>query len=325
MTEHNKIVHLSQFNRVNHFQIDEIKQLLDHGATQEALEKIKLLLKHSPDHIELLHLQLIGLQALNAWTEVEELSERLLQLTDESNYYFYLTCYLNSLVEQGEMQLVADTIEDELIVNTFDEEEESLLLELLGYCLENVNIEAERFLEQIQLAIVSNNVEKQWVYFHKWKRLGLRPPDMFMQLLEEASVHPLLKTEIIELLKEHDVNQKVTIQKFQHETTIELAKLPRRKEHPIYRLVENHLQSSEQSDLTLVHYMLELFDRYSLVYYPFFFSKEDVLSFIAALSSVATELINSDDELAIKRTEIVKEFIKQIEKSNTTYLSLTYL
>lgn len=325
MPKDKKIVKIPQIKRTYWSLEKEIDELIDAGSYEVALDKIAEAL----DRVELpgtLYLRkLLCLQHLERYREVEDLADQLLRFADDGNYFQYLTFYLDSLAKQGLNPLVYERIQEELEKDHFTAAEKAQLLERQKATEKMLAEKSSKILDTLKMATLTNNQEKQWLSFHKWKRYKQDPPTFYLELIANESVHPILKTEMIEAFINMDVYTDVTIRKFDRTLTVSLQKLPKLKEHPTYQTIEKHLQKLQDSNVTLATYMAELFERYSKVYYPFFFPKKDTFTFLAALQYVALQLYGEEAELDMERTEQVNTYIKEIENSNQIYLALVYL
>ena len=109
----------------------------------------------------------------------------------------------------------------------------------------------------------------------KWKLDNLPVSEQFYPLLTDQTVHPVLKTEILLLLKRKQVSDEITVMKYGRSKLISPAKLDSIEKHEAYLAVKEHLYDVEQHNPSLYMIALELLDCYVFVHYPLFLRAEE--------------------------------------------------
>lgn len=324
MPKENKIIQFPTPNRSLQRQ-QQVEKLMKEEEYVKALKLIDSLLTESFHVITNNLYKLTCLQHLNDWKQIEDLSQQLLENDTDKNYFRYLLFYVTSLYHQEQYELIVETIRTMKQTREIPDQIESKLHVLFKQSEKKIQQQSDRILQQFQLAIASNDTKQQWILLNQWKRLQVTPPTEMIQMLSLETVHPIIKTEWIDVFQESRLDIEVTIQKFMNTITISLQQLPKRKHHPIYVAVEDHLQSIQRTNLTIAAFMNELFEHYSIVHFPFFFQESEMDDFVAALEIVALRYYHTNEKQdGTEKTEI-KNFINEIENSHQMYLSLVYL
>lgn len=318
-----KVVHLPVFKRQLEKIEIESELLIKERDFQLALEKIDTLLGHQHVSKQININKMICLIELDRWEEAEIFSESLIANRHTDYYYDYLEFYLLVLFETEQYSLCMQIIDEEMDKEEIPQPFLSKYRELHHTCYEwNSNL-AKEISQQMELAIISENHQQQWLLFHRFEQLYVSPPELFIQMLQMETVHPVLKTNIIRHLQQHRVDREITIIKGQDKMTTTVLALPPLKKHPCYVDILKRTEQSTGDNPTLLHFVEELLDHYSEVCYPFYYPKEDApIVAIAFLTVSQMHFQLTDTNKAYQITEKTADYCKQIQACNEIYFKM---
>lgn len=294
-------------------------RLMTDGNVEKALTYIEVLLKHEYETERLYVKKLYCLHELGCWQAIEQLAESL--RTEKINPQIDLY-YVVSLFKQEQYELVIDFFHESINAEQVPENIYKEMKHVYDESKHIINEKANTINEQIQLAIVSGNGRDQWLLFHQWDKLNIKPPELFLYMLQEKRVNPIVKTNILKALQQWQVTEEVIVSKAEKSQTFSLNELSDLMNHPVYEATLKRIESIEQSNPTLHVLVWELLQRYAEFIYPFLYEAEDIEFVSEAAIALARNHLEGTHIANQNLSHKTINFIKQIEHSNEAYFQL---
>jgi len=254
----------------------------------------EMLLKGVGDYFQLVELYLTILIQLHEYQEIVTVIEALLEEKEipPSKYQHFSTLlqFSRKMAENGEVELT----------DTYVEEKSPQSLNLLA--LKNINE---------QMLVISQLTEK-----------NIRPYITEIEdYLKAEAGHPFLKSMLLMLLKEQEIDRDVAVQKFNLEEEVNPARLPEVSQQPrmleIKSLLETHLESRNP---VLYDNVISLVDRIFFISFPFELQPNESAAWAAAFQllgheyhGVSVGIAEIANEYEVKQEEI-EEAARQIER-----------
>lgn len=233
---------------------------------------------------------LICYMKLNRLNEAEMYCEELLTNEDEPLYYEYVSYYLLILFEQKKYRTViveVSRMRKKEVPNTYEKK----YLQLNHVAEQMINEEAHQVQMELKRAFQTTDYERQFQLLKRWQDLTIEPNEFIVSLLIKRDVHPTLKTIILETMKQLEIVEPVSLEKFGIVQTIHIQKIPFAFETPFYLDVKRNIHEEEQENPTLLHMMEQLLSQCVVVRYPFYFASNEIPFFVDALKVVANNLL----------------------------------
>lgn len=315
-----KVTYLPHIKRRLQRKFAQISDCITDGKIEEALSYIDTLLTHEYKREQLYVKKLYCLSELERWQTVEQLAEFLRSEMNNSQFDLY---YLLSLFKQEQYELVIDFFNESINNKHISENTYKEMKHVYEESKHIINDKASTINKRLQLAIVSHNGREQWLLFHQWDKLNVKPPELFYYMLQEERVNPIVKTYILQTLQKWKEMREVTVTKAGQSQSVKLNELPRLHNHPVYLSTLKRIELIEQSNPTLHTLVLELLKRYVELLYPFLYEGEEVKYVSEAVITLAR---NHLEGTHINRQEISSKtmyFMEQIRDSNEAYFQLT--
>lgn len=294
---------------------------MDEENYETALEKLNLLLSHQISSYKIHVGKLICLIKLNQFIEAEQFCEELLWNKDDHHYDDYFDYYTMILYERNKFSELMTAIEEEKKVRLIPDKYLNKLEQLYNICYQMNEMTASELLKDLHVAVEENDHQKQWYIINKWKQLSVKVPPFFITLLQQEVIHPVVKTYILEVVQQHDVNEKIEIIKFGDSLMVNLDELPQIDEHPIYQKTLEQIRPLEQENPTLFQLVNELLDQFVYVRYPFYYPDDDVQTVARALIHLGKVHLSLHSPKEDKDKKINK-FIQHIQVCNELYLNI---
>lgn len=288
--------------------LDKGMALLKEKKYHDALDMFAEAKKLNEDKAEI-HLGMaICLMELGELNEAKEICKKML-LEDIGHYFTVLQIYLTILIQLREYQEVQTTIEAVLEENHLPAESAEHFYKLLEFSRKmnqnNPDLleDEDDDLEQTQTLYIEDllqDTQKQMGYVQSLKDRNVRNHlTTLMLLLEGEEVHPTIKSMILHLMIEHEVEKEVKVNKFGETMMVIPSKLQDPADVPFAKKVLNYLDDTlGNENPTLYEAVKELWIRHLYVLYPFTPQPTDVKLWAAALHIVGYSLhgISIEDE-----------------------------
>ncbi len=309
--------------------LDKGMALLKEKKYHAALDMFAEAKKLKEDEAEI-HLGMaICLMELGELNEAKDICKKML-LEDIGHYFTVLQIYLTILIQLREYQEVQSTIEAVLEENHLPAESAEHFYKLLEFS-RRMNQNSEDFMEMeeeeedqesVYIEDLLQDSQKQMGYVQSLRDRNINKHlNTLRLLLEGENVHPTIKSMILHVMIEHELEKEVTINKFGETMTVIPAELKDPADVPFSKKVLNYLDDTLGSENpTLFEAVKELWIRHLYVMYPFLPQPEDVKLWAAALHVVGYSLhgISIEDEeieqIYAKPTNSLKEACEKIYK-----------
>ncbi|MCV9885197.1 tetratricopeptide repeat protein [Metabacillus halosaccharovorans] len=287
--------------------LDKGMALLEEKKFHAALDMFAEAKKLKEDKAEI-HLGMaICLMELGELSEAKDICKKMLQ-EDIGHYFTVLQIYLTILIQLREYQEVQSTIEAVLEENHLPAESAEHFYKLLEFS-RRMNQNSEELLveeeeqesnEEIYVEDLLQDPQKQMGYVHSLRDRNINKHiNTLRLLLEGEEVHPTIKSMILHVMIEHELEKEVTVVKFGEAMNVVPAELKDPADVPFAKKVLNYLDDTLGSENpTLFEAVKEVWIRHLYVMYPFLPQPEDVKLWAAALHVVGYSLhgISIEDE-----------------------------
>lgn len=296
---------------------DAIKE----GNFSLALHYIEQLLPYKYNEAETIKLQLLCFMKLQFWDELEMSSEALLQRRNHKDFTLYLYYYIVSLFNNHEYIALIEAVKEnrKYLCRTSPFKKKVKTIENKTY--EKIKKQATQLIEEIKRAVLLENKRLQWQLFQQWKNLQTKTPALFLDILKDDRVHPLLKTEIIQTLQKEKKEGVFQVKKGKDMDSFSIQQLPPLKMHPIYKKAMKLLREKEEQNPTLYELAKQLLTRYCKIYYPFLHSQSETPLYVQTVRLLAHNHLTGEATV-LKDGKNIDEIRRKIETGNEQYLTL---
>ena len=274
--------------------------LLKSKKYQEALEMFSEAKKLNEDEAEIYLGMAICLMELGELVEAKEICKKMLR-EDIGHYFTVLQIYLTILIQLREYLEVQLTIEAVLEENHLPAESAEHFYKLLEFSRKMTQNDAN-FIEDDEMEDEANHPlylediledpTKQIDYIQSLRDRNLSKHFSALKiLLENPTSHPMVKSMIIHIMIENEVEKEVTVYKFGESITIIPAKLADISELPFTKRVLTVLDDTlGNENPTLFEAVKELWIRHLYVLFPFLPQPADANLWAGALHLVGYEM-----------------------------------
>ncbi|GIO21765.1 tetratricopeptide repeat protein [Oceanobacillus sp. J11TS1] len=290
----------------------------------EALEKLNCLIDYHAGGYEIYIGKLMCLMELGNYKEAEQLSEELLANKD-THYHHYLHIYLTILFQTSQYQHLMDLLEIEFDNNNIPEMLQEPFQQLYEMSANlKIGIDEDNaigYIEELKQAVKEEDYLKQWSLIEQLRLIHADPKEEVIQLLEGHQVHPVIKTGILEWLRESNVKKTIHIHKFDSSRMIQPADLSQISKEKSYIVLMEYLENRVESNPTLLKLLQQLVYRYFYVTYPFTPLKSDISSLAEAIYLLGNDYLQMDTTFE-ELDESVETWMEKIKICNSLYLSI---
>jgi tetratricopeptide (TPR) repeat protein len=274
--------------------------LLKSKKYQEALEMFSQAKKLNEGEAEIYLGMAICLMELGELVEAKEICKKMLR-EDIGHYFTVLQIYLTILIQLREYLEVQLTIEAVLEENHLPAESAEHFYKLLEFSRKMTQNDAN-FIEDDEMEDEANqplyledileDPTKQIDYIQSLRDRNLSKHFSALKiLLENPASHPMVKSMILHVMIENEVEKEVTVYKFGESITIIPAKLEDISELPFTKRVLTVLDDTlGNENPTLFEAVKELWIRHLYVLFPFLPQPADTNLWAAAFHLVGYEM-----------------------------------
>lgn len=237
----------------------------------------------------------------SSYTKARDLAKEML-LKGLGDYLQMVDLYLTILIHLHEYNEIISTIEALLDEKEIPPEKNEHFQSILqfsrrmaesGPFLQNKDEKVEKIVDQpMNLNLFSiKDLREQMLLISSLSNKNIRPFfNEIQEYLREKSGHPFIKTMLLNLLKEQEIDQKVEIEKFGQMRGIVPIELADIKSQPIVMEVENILKDKvEDKNPILFENIKSLMDRYFFIIYPFSLKPDTPFAWAAAFQFIVLE------------------------------------
>lgn len=303
---------------------EESLKALQEKRYEEALEKLDHLIEYHASSHEIYIGKLMCLMELGEYQNAQSLCEELLAKKDE-HYYHYLHIYLTILFQTSQYQVLMEQVEYEFEGNNVPE----LLREPFQQLYEmsqnmKVDIQKEHssyHFNEFHQAINQDQHKKQWEIVKKLRSLNVAPTQDMFSLLENKHIHPVVKTCLLEWFVEREIEEPITIHKFETSLVIRPVNLTHIDQSIDYHQSIKELECQIGDNPTLQHLIQQLIYRYFYVTYPFKTVDKQMEAFVTAAVELGKQYLQLEQEGGETDESIVK-MMDSIQMCDSLYLSI---
>ncbi|KKI92346.1 hypothetical protein WQ54_09820 [Bacillus sp. SA1-12] len=292
--KHSKVI---PFPNLKDRYIDKGMDLLKEKKYHEALTMFSEAKKLNEDKAEL-HLGMaICFMELGELTEAKDICKKML-LEDIGHYFTVLQIYLTILIQLREYQEVQSTIEAVLEENQLPAESAEHFYKLLEFSRKMTQNDAEIIEtddddeQPLYIEDILENTNKQMAYIQSLRDRNISKHfSSLKMLLENPNSHPMIKSMVLHLMIENEIEREVTVYKFGETVSVIPAKLDDLSELPFTKKVLTILDDTlGNENPTLFEAVKELWIRHLYVLYPLLPKPTDANLWAAALHMVGYEM-----------------------------------
>ncbi|MGM7720938.1 tetratricopeptide repeat protein [Metabacillus sp. Hm71] len=276
--------------------IEKGMDLLKEKKYHEALNMFSEAKKLKEDKAEL-HLGMaICFMELGELAEAKEICKKML-LEDIGHYFTVLQIYLTILIQLREYREVQTTIEAVLEENQLPAESAEHFYKLLEFSRKMTQndediMESDDEEQPLYIEDILENTNKQMAYIQSLRDRNLSKHFSSLKLLlENPNSHPMIKSMILHLMIENEVEKEVTVYKFGETVTVIPAQLDDLSDLPFTKKVLTILDDTlGNENPTLFEAVKELWIRHLYVLFPLLPKPTDANLWAAALHMVGYEM-----------------------------------
>lgn len=310
------------------------KRLTDKGL--EKLEKkkfheaIKLLeeaREYDPDNDEILIGLVLAYFEASSFKKAKELAKEMLH-KGIGDYLQMVDLYLTVLIQLHEYQEIVATIEALLDEKEIPPEKHDHFLTILQFSRrmaenrqpdKDLDIESDTIdiqpdetnIQELNLFSI-DNLNEQMLLVSSLAEKNIRPhlSEIADYLAAEAG-HPFLKTILLTLLKEQEIDKELTVVKFAKEKKVIPAQLPEVREEPRLKEVKAFLEAQLESENPgLFDSTIRMAERNFFISYPFELEPKSTAAWAAAFHHLAHYYLGMDSKV----NQLAGEYEAPVEK-----------
>lgn len=230
--------------------------------------------------------------------EAKQKCEKIFQ--EEGHYDFQLVhIYVTILIQQGNYRKIQSFLEEFLENEQVSKNQTENLVKILELSrkmtkTEFVHSNHEEDYEEINEHLnKSHDIQQQWQAIQSLRNYNLlKVLPLIKAFLQDETKHPMLKSILLELLKEHEIDTSIIINKFGFTQIFNPSKLQNIIDYPftneVLSIIEEFIGSKNP---TLFEVIKEVWLRHLFVKYPFFPKHEHPKIWAAALHKLGCEML----------------------------------
>ncbi|WP_462412417.1 tetratricopeptide repeat protein [Neobacillus sp. Marseille-QA0830] len=281
----------------------------------EAIDLLEEAKELDPDNDEVLIGLVLAYFEAASYQKAKVLAKEML-LKGIGDYYKMVDLYLTVLIQLHEYQEIVTTIEalmDEMEIPPEKLSHFSNILQFSRKMAENhtpIANEQEQAQEEPappSLNLIElNDLNEQMLLVSSLANKNIRPHLMEMEeYLKTDTGHPLLKTVLLTLLKEQEINRELAVRKFNREQRVNPVLLPEVRLEPKMLAVKELIAGIlEHNNPALYENIAALVERIYFISYPFDLPPDEASIWAAAFILLGNEYLGIDTDIQ----EIADEF-----------------
>ncbi|WP_144547851.1 tetratricopeptide repeat protein [Bacillus sp. X1(2014)] len=301
---------------------------LEKKKFNEAINLLEEAREYDPDNDEVLIGLVLAYFEAASFQKAKELAKEMLH-KGIGDYLQMVDLYLTVLIQLHEYHEIVSTVEALLEEKEIPPEKHDHFLTILQFSrrmaenrqLDLEEIEPEETAVQELNLFANDNLNEQLLLISSLEEKNIRPYlHEITDYLEAEAGHPFLKTILLTLLKEQEIDRELIIRKFGMKKKVIPTQLPEVREEPrmqaIKVLVESHLESENPGLFENTSGMVE---RNFFITYPFELEPESTHAWAAAFHHLAQDYMGMDTRMDLLSSEYdvsvseIEEAIAKIE------------
>ncbi|MFK3958223.1 tetratricopeptide repeat protein [Guptibacillus hwajinpoensis] len=272
---------------------------------KEAHKHFSQLLEIEPDHPQGNFGMVLSLVEMGDLKEASERCETMMQ-QGIGDYYDIFQVYISILVQLGKYQKVVTMIEAVLQENQLPSNIAESLYQLLHFSrqMTSYDIDSDDEFETVQeedadkliAYLESDKTEKQWLAIQKLSAVNEKKSiPVYLTYLNATDKDPLLKSLVLQVLREKELNQEVIVHKFGREITVNPSELKDIFLQDFSLSVKSKLSHVvEQKNPALFEMCMQIWWHYLFAISPFEAEPSNSAVWAAAVHKVASEMNGED-------------------------------
>ncbi|UOQ47265.1 hypothetical protein MUN88_14450 [Gracilibacillus caseinilyticus] len=306
---------------------EKAKTAMQENQFNQAFEYFDQLTDNGVQTHEVMTGKLICMMELNMQADAEELCEELIAKKD--NYYAsYVHIYATLLFQSSKYSEVMHIVEDALLHTDIPSHIINQLQHMYQLSKELQQHEDQNsyadVLERLNVAVFERNDRQQWYLVKRLLKLGVyHDKPLLRDMLAEPTIHPVVKTALLEYFEHVKLKEPIHIEKFQIKDIWQVEEanpvLPVTFTTGVLHYLDD-LQHENPTEYQMIQFILE---RFMYVYTPFLPHVENYQLLADALCyyvNKSFQLVEPEDER--QTSNLKKHYVNMIETSETLYGSL---
>ncbi|MDQ0161161.1 tetratricopeptide repeat protein [Aeribacillus alveayuensis] len=306
------------FPRLKERLIERGMEALRKKEYERALDLFEEAEKWDKDHDEIILGKAICFLELGKLHEAKAICKKMLH-EDQGNYFTVLQIYLTILVQLGQYEEVQMTIEAVLEEHKVPPYQAEHFYKLLDFSRKMNKEQEENYTPPaFSFEKMIENVDEQMKYVHFLQHSShIKHYQTIQDFLDHPDIHPVVKTMLLQILREREITKKVFITKFGKNMTVIPNELKDISEYHlvqrVFNLLEDHLASENP---TLYEAVKDMWLRHLYVLYPFPPEPPNESLWAAALHQIGYELhgIEMDDDEIQALYHVDLQPLRQVQK-----------
>ncbi|MCA0982569.1 tetratricopeptide repeat protein [Halobacillus yeomjeoni] len=292
---------------------------------EDAVKSFEPLLEYGVANQDVVTGLLMSWIELGQFDEAEELCRQKMK-EEVEQYYHYLHIYITILFQSNRYQEIVDLLDEVFEMEDIPHQSRTQLWQMYEvsrklldeHQKETGNKLINDFLEKLE----SGDINGQWATV---LRLKSQSPEPFLETctetLKSEAVHPIIKTALIEWLRDYEVTGSVSVHKFGQFFKIHPDQLNQMHSDYILKQIQMRLSGIEQSNPTMYEMLNRLLTHYCYVRYPLYPDENEVPAIVEALKRLGHEYL----QLPYKENDALEEverYKEEIELCEQHYLMI---
>ncbi|UFT97961.1 tetratricopeptide repeat protein [Radiobacillus kanasensis] len=303
---------------------NESLEALKDKRYDDALQSFNELLENDVDTHEIQMGKLICLMEIGNYDEVEDVCRALIAKEDQHFYdyiHIYLTCLFQTSQYRDLMEEL-DQIFEKSNIPTIYKNQFWQLYEISKKLLEDKEKqEIVQFMEDFKRATKQQDTTKQWSLVMMCQELEINGNLPFIRsLLIDDTIHPVVKTALLEWMRNQEVDARVEVSKFDTVESVKPNQLSTIMDDPFTVDIFNLLSGVEQDNPSQYELIQRVLKRYLYVLYPFMPDQALIPTVVNALIHIGKQYMGDVDSVEMDNN--MDETIQQILQLEALYLSV---
>lgn len=236
-----------------------------------------------------------------------EVMELYLTICMQLKQYLQVEKIIHSLFERD--LIPSDQIEKFQRIQSLNEE----IAEKRQFEEDKVRYEETDFFEQLEEKVFLQKSElEQLMLIQELGAINIRPyTQSIFQLLEQEKLHAFLKSLLLIVLVEQQIEGTVIIEKWGLSEHVQLKELALPTDLPQFQVIQQRLEETYGKDPTVSDLVMNLLIKHAIVAYPFEWTPFSVEDVVNTYQHFVDEMFGQE---VLDRNTAIFEFIKQLEK-----------
>ncbi|MGP4067565.1 tetratricopeptide repeat protein [Halobacillus sp. B29] len=297
-------------------------QALKEKRYQDAVQSLQPLLDYDAANHDVYTGLLMSWIELGEFDEAEDLCKKQMKI-EIDHYYHYLHIYITILFQTNRYQDIVDLLDEVFEAEDVPHQSRTQLwqmYEVSRKLLEDYQREqGEKLINDFLAALEKNNIQKQWSMVNQFKKQPALPHvETFRPILKDNSVHPIIKSAVIEWFRDSHIEDQMQVQKFGQIMEVVPGKLNQLQSDYIIKQIQMRLGGIEQNNPSMYVILDRLLYRYCYVRFPLFPNENEVAIIVEALKQIGHQYLQLPYH---EKTDIedVQKYIEEIELCEQHY------